>query len=199
MVSLIPGSGPIGGAPIPGIMSGAGIRSPYFVNEAGTNITTTSTRLYYIPIYLDRIFTFAGIKTRNGGTGDNGDTYRVGLYAEATAGGPGALVNDCGEITLDASASIVRTASSSFSTTTIGWHYLAFHSNQAVSMNQCTTSPGGNLVPTPADGLPTLAFNSSTDGNFAIPYVDTTYGALASTAVAPTASTNAAPVTFLFV
>lgn len=190
------GGGPIGGAPLPKIMSGAGIKPHIFQVDASSGLTTTATRLYYVPIYLPQIYTFAGMKTRNGNTSDNGDTFRMGLYAEATAGGPGSLVNDCGEVTLDASAAI-RTLSSSFSNTAIGWHYMAFHSNQAVLINQMKVATANN-VGSGGDGMPVLTFDVSA-GAKAVLYVDTAYGALASTAVAPTASTDAGPMMFLFV
>jgi hypothetical protein len=205
MVSLIPsGGGSLKGVPVPKIMSGTGIYPHYTFTFTSTPLTTTATRLYYVPIYLDNLTTFAGIKTYNSGAGDNGETYRVGIYNEATAGGPGSLLNDCGEITLTAAPGL-RTAASSFTNTVTGWHYLAIHANSAFAIYAFVTAmgrAGSQPYDNTNEALPQFgmgSFAGGTNSSYPFLYVDTTYGALASTAVAPTASINSAPAMQVYV
>ena len=170
-------------------------------------LTTTATRLYYYPIYLDRVVAFAGARTFNSGAGDNGEVYRVGVYAEATAGGPGALAKDFGEVTLTGAAAL-RTLASAWTNARPGWYYIAVHADSAfaiyafrsiVSISSVgyvatyiargsigALNPGSAEWATPADGYQFM-------------YVDTAYGALAATAVAPTNSTPAAPAVRLYI
>lgn len=193
------------GVALPKIMSGAGISPDYALQHVSNPLTTTATRLYYVPIYLDAITTFAGFKTYNSGAGDSGDVYRVGIYGEATAGGPGALLNDCGEVTLTGAAAL-RTSASSFSNTSIGWHYLAFHAQDAAAMYSMSGRLGlsgvGLVNGAKTDALPQIGIPivaAAANDSFPFLYVDTTYGALASTAVAPTASTQKVPIMQVYV
>lgn len=189
--------GPMSGVNPPIWMSGKTI-IPQIAVPAASALTTTATRLYYVPIYLPHLQTFAGIKTFNQGTGDDSETYRVGIYGEAAAGGPGALLKDCGQITLN-SSSALRTAASAFTNAVVGWYYLALHFNSAVAMYRISsqdTSSSGVLRSPPASQvgtLETMATSWTISRLEAFDYVDTTYAALASTAVAPTNSTNYAP------
>lgn len=196
--------GPMGGVLPPIWMSGKTI-TPHYTQNSGVALNTTATRLYYVPFYLSRLQTFAGIRTYNSSTGDNTETYRCGIYNEATAGGPGALLDDCGEITLN-NTSAIRSAASSFTNTVLGWHYLALHFNSAIAMYRIfgyqTGSDAGYIASPLAQQLGTLGNMITSISSSATPtfdYVDTSYGALAATAVTPTATTNIAPSCALYV
>lgn len=194
-------TGPLGGISPPKTMSGMGDGPTHFA-APDVILTTTATRLYYIPHYVKESQTYSGIKTINAGTGDNGETYRVGIYQEASGGGPGSLVDDCGEVTLDANANTVRTLVSSFSVSP-GWHYVAIHTNTAIEMQPCAGqtrigSTGYNGQHVHGTMFPRFAPEVRRVDN-PFPYVDTTYGALASTAVTPTATTNLAPTYLCYV
>lgn len=198
----ISSAGPILGAKAPKVMSGAGI-GPHWVARVGQTLATTSTRLYYTPIYLSNIEAFAGAKTFNQGTGDTGEKYRVGIYSEASGGGPGTLQKDFGEVTLDGSSAL-RTSANSWTNSYIGWHYLAFHSDTAISMyawdEVYQLTAAGHVPPVIQVGMPTLSTNfaNSLNRNDPFMYVDTAYGALASTAVAPTTATTTSPMILLY-
>ena len=188
------GGGPMGGGAPPLVMSGMGMGPAYCVATEAA-MTTTATRLYYIPIYFPRAESWAGIKIYNGGSGDNGETIRVGVYEESASGGPGTLLDDCGEITLN-NTFAVRTAASSF-TVEEGWYYFAIHHNSACTMyalcnRQRVSNVGYAGAMSSGGSLPQFNPPDNREVNV-FPYVDTTYGALASSAVAPTASTDKAP------
>lgn len=193
------------GVPTPIMMSGAAI-GPHWAGITNASKTTTAGRLYYYPIYFDRIQTFAGAKTRNTGAGDNGETYRVGLYTESASGGPGSLVKDFGEVTLTGAAA-VRTLASAVSTTLLGWHYIAVHHNTAAAMNSYgageNITGAGLVTPNIYAGLiptmdPASQLNSVGPVLFSFLFVDTAYGALAATAVAPTGAEASATAVMLY-
>lgn len=188
-------------APFAGV---AGLHPPHWAHleHSIATMNTTATRLYYIPIYFEDIRAYTGIKSYNHGAGDNGDTFRMGVYqATLTSSGnrssPSSLVADCGEVTLTGAAA-ERTLASAFTPAYVGWHYLAFHANQAANMRMMT-----NTTSVGADGQyhpglkyhfgATAVTNDYNAIGIAAFYVDTTYGALASTAVAPTGFVTQAP------
>lgn len=192
----------VGGVPAPIRMTGTMITPHWSVNY-GTG-TTTAGRLYYYPIYIDRIETWLGVKSYNGGTGDSGEVYRVGIYTESSSGGPGSLGKDFGEVTLSG-ASALRTLTSSWTPTYIGWHYIAIHHNTAASMyylcGSYPASAAGYEIPGAAFALGTLETTGAIVSDvvpYICMYVDTTYGALASTAVAPTNGTKFATAVALY-
>lgn len=189
---------PFNGLSAPTWVTGAQ-RGPHWVVDDTTTLTTAATRLYYYPIYFDQVITLAGARTFNQGAGDNGETYRVGLYFDnAAAGGPGTLAKDFGETTLTA-ASALRTLANSYSLTAPGWYWVAIHHSAATAMYAYTSvlqvSAAGYVLPNAARLIGTLATTNEWGGVAQSPfyYVDTTYGALASTAVAPTNGINNAP------
>lgn len=183
--------------PIP--FSGSEVGPHYMVNTT-SNLLTTATRLYYTPIFLHHIKAWAGIKTYNSGAGDNGEVYRVGIYEEAAAGGPGTLLKDCGEVTLTG-ASAIRSSANSFANTKIGWHYLAVHFNDATNM--WAMQGATNNDPYGSQSIPVIGAMADLGGTATpgrvVSYVDTAYGALASTAVTPTGTTTLAPLARLYV
>lgn len=199
-------AGPFDGVNPLGAVSGAGIIYPphWAVVESAIGFNTTATRLYFVPYYFNEVRQFTGLKTRNIGAGDNGDTFRMGVYqatslANGLRGGPSTLVADCGEVTLTGAAAD-RTLASAFTPAYVGWHYLAFHANQAAAMMRMTShleySAAGEMPGAAmrfAFGLGVALSALGTSAGFGAYYIDTAYGALASTAVAPTAATNFAP------
>ena len=190
------------GAPPLGTIAGAAVIYPphwAVLDSAVTDLTTTSTRLYYIPYYFSEVVSFTGLKSRNTGTGDNGDTYRCGVYQKsASTNLPSTLVQDCGEITLTGAAAD-RTLAVAFSPAYVGWHYLAFHANQAATMHRMYSAIAISAAGISSGIGLSGAFGTAAIGNsaavqgFGAYYVDTAYAALASTAVAPTAATPVAP------
>lgn len=197
---VTPFYGMLNGVPGPGRISGVGAVYPphwSFIDAIVTAMSTTSTRLYYIPYYVDQIFQFTGIKTRNQSAAQAGNTYRCGIYAiNTTTFLPGALLQDCGEVTLTGAVA-ERTLASSFTPTYIGWHFLAIHANQVSSMaksassvNAATSGGYDGINMGYVFGIPALNGSYASFGAY---YVDTAYGALASTAVAPTGIVIEAP------
>jgi len=199
------GGGPFSfyGSPGPTYISGRRyLSSVYTIGQGGAGLGTTSTRLYYMPIYIWEAHTFTGASMFNSGVGDNGDTLRLGLYTHSATNGPTSLVIDFGEITLTGAAA-ERVLSSSVSIGSPGWYWIAFHSNQALDVYPGVIA--GQEISNA--GRYPIAFQGFF-GDFATPgisasqmiaawYVDTAYGALASTAVAPTARTTPAPLVWL--
>lgn len=175
-------------------------RGPHWCVDGSASFTTTATRLYYYPMYFDRAEILAGARTFNFGAGDTGETYRVGLYFDnGSNGGPGTLAKDFGEVTLTA-ASALRTLANSYSMVSPGWYWIAVHHNAATAMYSFTAmlqvTAAGYILPNAARLIGSVTSTSE----FGSPastqpfwYVDTSYGALASTAVTPTASTDFAP------
>lgn len=191
---------PFNGTPTPTWATGV-MRGPnWVVDDSAASITTTATRLYYYPMYFDRAETLAGARTCNGGAADNGETYRVGLYFDdGASGGPGTLAKDFGQVTLTAAVA-VRTLASSYTMTSPGWYWIAVHHNTACAMYAYEAAVATDLNFCRNIGSITVGTANEWNGNQLEPffYVDTAYGALASTAVAPTASTVAAPAVRLY-
>lgn len=177
------------GATPPKLFSGQGLMPHYTEQVSSTGLT--ATRAYYIPIFIPYIETFAGLKTHNGNTGDNGEKYQNAIYDEADAGGPGSLLNNFGEITLDAT-SAERSAASSWTNTYIGWHYVMVHFESATNMEYMTTTNQ------PSSGMPSWQIAATPTDRNVFSYVDTAYGAPAATAVAPTAGETVAPAVMLY-
>ena len=76
------------------------------LNSVGVSTATMAQDvLYFTPFvpFLDH--TFDRIAAYNGGTGDTGEKFRLGIY-ESTNGRPVDLLLDAGEITLDGSAAL---------------------------------------------------------------------------------------------
>ena len=171
------------------------------VTNAGITVTTTATRLYYAPIYIREKITFAGAAAFNSGAGDNAETLRLGVYTDSS-GVPGTLVTDFGEITLSGAAAVRDlTAAAAL---TVGWYWLCAHHNTAAAMygmtEQHSVTAAGYIAG--ADhmfqnefGL--LGLDTTSIGSVGAFYVDTAYGALASNAVAPTATAGVAPAIWL--
>lgn len=197
---FVSNNGHVWGVKPPKVMTGANL-GPHYVFTSAT-LTSNANDLYYIPIYVPEIATWAGIKFQNSSAGDNTEVIRFGIYQEASGGGPGSLLADLGTVTLDAS-SAQRTLASSWTNTYIGWHYIAVHFQSATGVNACaaqaTDSSAGRVTPTPSAGMPqiTLSFSTYISASVFL-FVNTAYGALASTAVTPTSSTTTAPYVLIY-
>jgi len=189
------------GAPLPAKVTG----NYYFPDRAlarttQTDVTTTATRLYYWPHFISDTQAFAGAACWNSGAGDNGEKCRIGIYSHTSAG-PTTLLKDFGEITFTGAAA-ERLLTSSVTVAGPQWVWLCIHHDSATAMYgmglyAAVTAAGYQYGNAPSDfsadfGLVAPAAPPNFN-NVGVPYVDTAYGALASTAVAPTAYTNFMP------
>lgn len=191
-------AGPLNGAPAPKYITGRYYRSS-LVYSAGASVTTTATRLYYVPIFISEVRQFAGFVMRNDGAGDNGEKVRMGLYTH-TAVGPTTLVQAATEVTF-AGAAADNVTSDAFTPTQTGWHWLAGHFDSASTVRGTNTLSGVTTYQfSPPDFATFFGLNTVSSDDIGVVvnppgflYVDTTYGALASTAVAPTAGIYQGP------
>lgn len=184
------------GAPFIGFDTGL-VHPPHYITKGGASVTTTATRAYYAPFFVHEPVTFSSIQTTNFGAGDNGDTYRLALYANDGTAGPGTRIQDIGEVTLTGAAAR-RTITTTINLQSYSgqWVWVMFHANQAADMYDMKSSTtAGEII----NGMGTLgtfgdSYASATTIQSAFRYVDTAYGAAASTAVAPTASITIMPI-----
>lgn len=159
-----------------------------------TTLTTTNTRLYYIPFYVFMSHAFDFMAVYNSGVGDSGDDVRVGIYDHQGGYGPRNLKNDFGELSFGASAAKVENSSADEVYLTRGWYWAAIHCNGAADMYAIRSRVGSSMLWRGQADLGVVAVDASgLDCVNYFPYVDTTYAALASTAVAPTAVTSIVP------
>lgn len=185
---LVPGAGPLRYVSNWYYPPNSGVMDP------GTQtLTTTDTRLYYIPFYVFESHAFDIMAVYNSGVGDSGDDVRVGIYSHHKDYGPRVLKNDFGELSFGASASAEESESDEIFLTR-GWWWGAIHCNGAADMYaiRSRVASYGLLRGQSEIGVPSLTSNAIDDVNY-FPYVDTTYAALASTAVAPTNVTSIVP------
>jgi len=190
---------PMQGAPFIGYHTGVKY-APHYIAKAGATLSVPSTRMYYAPYLVQEEVAFASIVTYNAGAGDNGDTYRLAIYANDGAVGPGTLIQDIGQVTLTgAAASRVLTATIDLRAYVGKWVWVMFHANQAIDMEDMSCLPVAEYIPQIAIGFGLLGDVGSTGSDLPRPFrfVDTAYGAAASTAVAPTTTTLAAPAFLL--
>lgn len=152
--------------------------------------TVTSTRKFYIPMFIPFTQTFAGCKIYNSGSGDNAKTIRTGVYSQATGGGPGTLQVEFTQITLTG-ASAVRTATGSVTLTGGQMYFLCLHSATNPAMNSMAANDTYVTMSPLANQLGSFALIPGADVPLA-DYVDTAYAALPATATAPTATLGTA-------
>lgn len=169
------------------------------MDPSAQTVTTTATRLYYCPIYVFQTHTFESAYIYNSGAGDTGETVKVGLYTHRDTVGPYSLVVDWGTYTVaGAAAAAIGPTAAADAVCTKGWYWLAIHANSAIAFYGLSSLIGTGMVfkLQPEFGVPAL--NSATlDCKNGYPYVDTTWAALASTAVAPTTCTSVVPKVWL--
>lgn len=189
----------------PGAGPAAYVDDWYYPSQCGVmdpsskTMTTGVARLYYCPIFVFQTHTFTNAAIYNSGAGDSGETVKVGLYTHSSLVGPNSLVVDWGTFTVAgaAAAKIAATADANAKCPK-GWYWLALHANTAIAFNALSSIIGTTTVYQfqPDFGVP--AVDSATlDCKNGFPYVDTTWGALASTAVAPTTCTSTMPKIWL--
>lgn len=174
----------------PHYITGATYLPPGFSNS-GSGITTTVNRCYYVPFVVWEARTFQAVSTYNQGVGDNGKKIRMMVFNDNGAiGGPGTLAKDFGEITLTGAAAL-RTLSSSWATTPgIYWGAVWFNSASDIgtieqfNIQTAVGSIGGSYA---GAFFGDMGFTGAVRMAHCH-YVDTSYGAAPSTAVAPTAS-----------
>lgn len=184
------GSSLFGSQKAPKYISNAFYLPPGFFRRA-TTVTTTANRCYYFPLAIQHPHTFQGATTYNQGTGDNGEFIRMMVFEDD--GGPGDLLKDFGQITLD-NTSAARTLSSSWAAVP-GTYWGAIWFSAATAMygmghfiqsTNVGATMGGVYALDHAIGSMTADFGSS--GSVSAHYVDTAYGAAPAAAVTPTAS-----------
>ncbi len=156
--------------------------------KAGTATTAsalTGNQVYYTPVYLHSDVSLDAIVFENTGTSDSGRKVRVGIYSNQ-GGAPGALVVAAGEITIGASGAMNQ---GSIATTPLarGWYWFATLTDGSVTARVSTAANGLEAT----WGLQGAA--SASTGLALVNYASLTYGALPSTATAPTSS-NLVPV-----
>lgn len=190
--------GMFGGIRAPAKIAGKYFTPPHLTPSlTSASFSTTAARYYFVPFYIDRPTTFAGAWFFNGGTGDNTKNGKIAAYAEAAAGGPGALAKSFGAAGITATAAL-RTLASSWAATP-GWYYLAFVNDSAATMY--AMAPSGiqtnvGLIGTPLAmqlGRFSYAGPSAaiTNGGPAADYVAGTYANFPeATALTPTATAD---------
>lgn len=190
---LAPGFGP------PGYVSGwyyptqAGVMDP-----ASQTLTTTSTRKYYIPIYIFQSRAFINLAIYNSGVGDSGDKVAAAIYTHNPSYGPRVLKKDCGEITLTGSA--IKNECTEFEVAlTKGLWWLSLHCNAAMDLYAIRGQIGTGLLLRGQADLGVCALDAAgLDCVNYFPYVDVTYASTApETATAPTAVTSKVPKVWL--
>lgn len=187
-------SGPITGVNPPRYITGH-TYLPYGFQPGGATAATAVNDLYYYPFFVWKTQAFAGAKTFNAGAGDNGETLRLGVYADDGAiGGPGTLLKDFGEVTLTGAAAL-RTLANAVTLPGPAWYWMAYAANTAATiaaMAPITAATAVGYVSNPMTSM-LSGFKLSTQPNATTVanmshglFVNTAYGAFAATAVAPT-------------
>lgn len=134
---IFPSGGSYSGVLPPIIASGHALFPPHLVPSSYT-LTATAARYYTVPFYIPRATTFAGVKFRNSGAGNNGHKVKIAFFNELAGGGPGTLAKSFGESTLTGAAAI-RTLTSSWAATP-GWYYGEIVADNAVAFNCMITT-----------------------------------------------------------
>ncbi len=170
------GAGPVYGSAAPLHATGRFYPPHLSYTSAGATLTTTAGRLYYMPYLITEIRSYAGFVIRNTGAGDTGEKVRIGLYLDRTGG-------------------LVKAA------TELGWHWICAHFDSATAVK--IIYGAGSVVTAAGFAPPNMSaamfgvYSANGDdqstGAPATWYVDTSYGALASTMVAPTATATSGP------
>lgn len=185
-------TGPYGGLLPPIPMAGMAFFPYGYASSDGTQ-AITANRIYYTPFPIFRTTTFAGARFADSGAGNNGFNVRLGIYAEASTGGPGTLLKDFGAAALTGTAGTHALANA---VTVAGPQmcYVALLSDSAATlkcMGPIYESSAAGFIGIP--GAPTLIGDFSATVNFtgngATPMglnAAQAYGALPGTATAPT-------------
>ena len=189
-------SGGFGSTRFPLPIAGKSYYPPHVVTSNYT-LALTANLMYAIPFPVERTTTYAGLKIFNSGVADNGVTLRAGVYAEAAAGGPGALQVDSGIITLTG-ASAIRTAAAPVTLVGPAVYFLVLVSGGTPTM-YCFS---GTSTQDASTNIATVNNNHGLFGNFSGPIQHTfpvagqiagdsgafTFAALPATAPAMTAT-----------
>lgn len=143
--------------------------------------TLTTGSIYYTPFYVHSDIAISALTFANGGTGDNGKNVRVGVYAN-DQGAPGSLVVAASPVTLTAAIAAREVAVSA--SLSKAWYWFALQMDSGGSIRNVATPPAGYgysfySLASPPSSITTGAAALSVTGS---------YGALASTAVTPTAA-----------
>lgn len=155
----------------------------YLGSIAPMAFPVTANRLYAVPFFVPATTTVDALAFENTGTGDSGDDARLGIYDSTTNGLPGVLLDETGEIALDANRDVRVGATGGdviLSSTTKYWIAMVMNGPSSI-----LTSQVGGTVPIDfgytRTGLP--AWNAGApifNGTNYVPglYKSHTYGAL---------------------
>lgn len=190
-----------GGVAIAVPMSGDILDSHFMESNGGTPLATTATRIYYVPIWIEHAVAYTGIYVYNEAATDNGETFYVAMYDQhPTSGGPRTRMATSSLGTLTAASALrTMTFTSAWTPGGKGLYFLMFHANSAQSwyaVKANATSPQNHISMPYPNGVASWgggAYNTSI-----VRYVDSAFGAPASTAVAPTSATTLAPMMRLY-
>jgi len=94
--------------------------------------TYTASLYVEVPIYIERVETFSGVKFHNSTTSNRGAKVKAAIYGETDAGGR-SLAKNFGEVTLDATAAL-RTLASPWTPDKPGWYFLRSVADGAVNV-----------------------------------------------------------------
>lgn len=165
------------------MMPGKYYRPPHLVQvNTPSTMNTTGARYYTVPFIIEQPTALAGAWCYNGGAADSGDKFKMALFSEAAAGGPGTMVKSFGEGTFTGAAAL-NSLTSSFSAAP-GRYYLEFVTDNAVTMlcmsAMVRLSDAGYVTPSTAMntmGAFTITAGSTEAASQAVgDYVGGTYG-----------------------
>lgn len=166
--------------------------APTIANTSVLSTGTTANRVWYAPFWCQEAHTFTGIGIYQSGSGVTGNA-RFGVFANS-GGLPGALVIDAGVAAFPGSTGLrIVAASIALSARTAYW--LAMVADAALVVH----SLSANAADYPALTQSVIsqgAFNpeyAALNGGGGMCYAALTYGALPSTATAPTADADNGP------
>jgi len=121
--------GPLNGVLPPPLIAGKFVLPNGYIIGPNLTVTLTAARYYYALKYIPRIETYAGMKFRDSGAGNNGKKVKGAIFSlNPTTGALSGVAKSFGEVTLDATAGI-ETMASAWTPAAIGWYVLAIVSD----------------------------------------------------------------------
>jgi|DEB0MinimDraft_10_1074344.scaffolds.fasta_scaffold03765_3 hypothetical protein len=133
MVSLIPEGG---GYPLTnGTAESNSILPTYTADGVLAPAFPAPNVLYAAPFFVPAATDIDGLAFENSGTGDNGDSARMGIYNSTTAGLPGTLLEETGAMTVDANRDVrVGALGSTVTCLPSTKYWIAWVSDAAIAM-----------------------------------------------------------------
>lgn len=153
--------------------------------------TLDANRVYYSPFWSQEAHSFTGISVQQTNAAPTGNV-RLGVYNNS-AGAPGSLLIDAGVVAFPGSTGI-RTVTATITLAARTAYWLAFVSDAAVNALGAEAT-GGHTVMASLGSYSTLYI--AQNGFYGGTYAAFTYGALPSTATAPTLNADVTPYVVL--